>query len=119
MATAEISGNLPKGFLHNLGPEDLLLVQVDSAVTVSHPVWPRVWRDVFGFSCTQKSEKEQQEGESEQLLDRNAAERKICLFFFFVFFRQSILYIRLQSGKPIVRKEGSCVAEEKKRGTAQ
>lgn len=34
---------------------------------------------------------------------------------FFFFLTQCILYIRAQSGKPIVQKEGSCcVTEEKK-----
>lgn len=46
--------NTPKGLLHDLGPEDLLLVQVDSAETVPHLVWPRVRRDVFGLSCAEK-----------------------------------------------------------------
>lgn len=61
-----IHGHTPKRFLDDLGPEDLLLVQVDSAVTVPHPVWPRVRRDVLRLSCAQKREEE--EGESEQLL---------------------------------------------------
>lgn len=51
---------LPKGLLDDLGPEDLLLVQVDSTVTVPHPVGPWVRRDVFCFPCTRKNKKEEQ-----------------------------------------------------------
>lgn len=58
-----ITLNVPKWLLDDLGPEHLFLVQVDSAVTVPHPVWPWVWRDVFCFSCTKKSEKKEQKGE--------------------------------------------------------
>lgn len=115
-AKAEISRNIPKGFLHDLGPEDLLLVQVDSAVTVPHPVWPRVRRDVFRFSCTGKSEKEQQEGEGKQLLDRNAAESKNCYFIHLSFLHNAFHTLDRNRVNPLYkRKEVAVWQREKKK----
>ena len=58
--------SIPEWLLHYLGPEDLLLVQVDGAVAVPHPVGPRVRRDVFSFSYKKKQEEREQEGERER-----------------------------------------------------
>lgn len=103
---AELSPNVPQGLLHNLGPEDLLLVQVDGTVTVPHPVRPWVWRDVFCLSCTEKSKKEQQEGEGKQLLDRNAAESKNdCLFLFLFFLRNAFCTLDCNRVKPLYKRK--------------
>lgn len=41
---------LPERLLHNLGPENLLPVQVHRAVAIPHLVWPRVSGKIFGFT---------------------------------------------------------------------
>lgn len=41
---------LPERLLHDLGPEDFLLVQVHGAVAVPHLGWPWVGGKIFGFT---------------------------------------------------------------------